>query len=215
VTDFEYIGEVADVPMTVIARGNLPANNLKEFLAYLKSNKDKPSYAHSGVGAASYLCGLLFVSAIQTEFTSVPYKSTGPAMNDLLGGRVDLLCDQTITTSGHIKSGKVKVIGVTTTTRIASLPDIPTLDEQGLTGFEVVVWWGVYAPKGTPKPALDRLVSALQDAIKDVDLRTNLANVGAEPVALNRATPDALGARLRTEIGKWGPIIKNTGQYAD
>jgi tripartite-type tricarboxylate transporter receptor subunit TctC len=107
------------------------------------------------------------------------------------------------------------VIGVTTTTRIASLPDIPTLDEQGLTGFEVVVWWGVYAPKGTPKPALDRLVSALQDAIKDVDFRTNLANVGAEPVALNRATPDALGARLRTEIGKWGPIIKNTGQYAD
>ena len=147
-SDFEPVGLVADVPMTVIARGNFAANNFREFLTYIKANKTKVSYANAGIGSASRLCGMLVMSAIETDLLTVPYKGTGPAMNDLLGGQVDFLCDQTINTTSQIRGGKVKAFGVTTRTRVASLKDIPTLDEQGLKDFEVSVWHGVYAPKG-------------------------------------------------------------------
>jgi len=213
--DFEYIGEVADVPMTLIARGNFPAADFKEFLAYIKANKDKLSYANAGLGAASHLCGLLFMTAIETDFITVPYKGTGPAMNDLLGGQVDFMCDQTTNTTGQIIGGKVKAYGVTSKTRVPSLPNIPTLAEQGLRNFEVVVWHGLYVPKGTPKAALDRLNAALQDAVKDADFKSSLAKLGAEPVSADRATPEALHKLLAAEIAKWGPIIKKAGQYAD
>jgi len=213
--DFEYIGEVADVPMTLIARGNFPAANFTEFLAYVKANKDKLSYANAGLGAASHLCGLLFMTAIQTDLITVPYKGTGPAMNDLLGGQVDLMCDQTTNTTGQIIGGKVKAYGVTSKTRVPSLPNIPTLAEQGLKDFEVVVWHGLYVPKGTPKAALDRLNAALQDSVKDADFKANLAKLGAEPVSAERAKPEALQKLLAAEIAKWGPIIKKAGQYAD
>ena len=213
--DFEYIGLVADVPMTLIARGNFPAANLKEFLAYIKANKDKLSYANAGLGAASHLCGLLFMSAIETDFTTVPYKGTAPAMNDLLGGQVDFMCDQTTNTTGQIKGGKVKVYGVTTLKRVASLPDVPTLDEQGMKGFSVGVWHGVYAPKKTPKPVTDALVSTMQAALRDADLIKNLAQLGTEPVAPNLATPAALQSHLKAEIAKWAPVIKKAGIYAD
>ncbi len=213
--DFEYIGEVADVPMTLIARGNFPANDFKEFLAYVKANKDKLSYANAGLGAASHLCGLLFMTAIQTDLTTVPYKGTGPAMNDLLGGQVDLMCDQTTNTTAQITAGKVKVYGVTSSKRVPSLPNIPTLAEQGLKNFEVVVWHGLYVPKGTPKPVVDKLVAALQDSVKDADFKANLAKLGAEPVSADRAKPEALQKLLAAEIAKWAPIIKKAGQYAD
>ena len=214
-TDFEYIGLVADVPMTLIARGNFPAKDFREFLTFIKANKDKISLANAGLGAASHLCGLLFMSAIETDFTTVPYKGTAPAMNDLLGGQVDFMCDQTTNTTGQIQGGKVKAYGVTSRTRVASLPNLPTLDEQGLKGFEVAVWHGVYAPKGTPKPALDTLVHAMQESLKDAELKTNLAKLGTEPVAQSRANPEALRTFLKAEIDKWGPIIKKAGQYAD
>ena len=152
--DFDYIGQVADVPMMLIAKKATPAANFAEFLAYAKANKDKLTYANAGVGSASFLCGLLFMSAIQTDFTMVPYKGTGPAMNDLVGGQVDFMCDQTTNTVPQIRSGNVKAYGVTTAARLASLPDLPTLDEQGLKGFDLVVWNGLYAPKGIPKAAL-------------------------------------------------------------
>src|SRR5436190_14638958 len=138
--DFEYIGLINDVPMTLLGKQNLPAKDFKELLEYIKKNKDKVSLANAGIGAASHLCGMLFMSAIQIDLLTVPYKGTGPAMNDLLGGQVDLLCDQTTNTTQQIKSGKVKAYGVTTLKRVASLPDIPTLDEQGLKGFEVGIW---------------------------------------------------------------------------
>ena len=213
--DFEYIGLVADVPMTLIARGNFPAKDFKEFLPYIKANKDKLSLANAGLGAASHLCGLLFMSAIQTDFTTVPYKGTAPAMNDLLGGQVDFMCDQTTNTTGQIKGGKVKVYGVTTLKRVASLPDVPTLDEQGMKGFSVGVWHGVYAPKKTPKPVLDTLVSTMQAALQDPDLIKNLAQLGTEPVSQKDATPAALQSLLKSEIAKWGPVIKKAGVYAD
>ena len=214
-TDFEYIGLVADVPMTLIARGNFPAADFKEFLAYVKANKAKISLANAGLGAASHLCGLMFMAAIETDFTTVPYKGTGPAMNDLLGGQVDFMCDQTTNTTGQILGGKVKAYGVTTKTRLAALPNVPTLDEQGLKGFEVAVWHALYAPKGTPKAAVDTLVKGLQESLKDADLKTNLAKLGTEPTTQARATPEALRTFLKSEIDKWAPVIKKAGQYAD
>lgn len=214
-TDFEYIGLVADVPMTLIAKEKFPAKDFKELLAYVKANKDKVTLANAGLGAASHLCGLLFMSAIETDLTTVPYKGTAPAMNDILGGQVDIMCDQTTNTTNQIKNGKVKVYAVTSKTRVPSLKDVPTLQELGLKGFEVAVWHGIYAPKGTPKPALDALVAALQSALKDANVKLRLADLGTEPVAQERATPQALQAHLKAEIDKWGPVIKKAGQYAD
>ena len=213
--DFEYIGQVADVPMTLLGKKALPPNNLKELLPYLKANRDKVTYANAGLGAASHLCGLLFMSQIQTDLTAVSYKGTAPAMTDLIGGQVELMCDQTTNTTQQIKAGTVKVYGVTSRQRIASLKDIPTLAEQGLKDFEVVVWHGLYAPKGTPKPVLDKLVTALQAAVQDPTFKARLAELGAEPVPVAKATPEALRTHLQAEINKWGPIIKKVGIYAD
>src|SRR5712692_2448772 len=213
--DFDYIGQVADVPMMLIAKKTTPAANFAEFLSYAKANKDKLTYANAGLGSASYLCGLLFMSTIQAEFTTVPYKGTGPAMNDLVGGQVDFMCDQTTNTVPQIRSGNVKAYGVTTIARLPSLPDLPTLDEQGLKGFDLVVWNGLYAPRGTPKPALDKLVAALQAAVQDATFRTRLGDLGAEPVSVAKATPESLRARLRSEVDKWTPIISKTGKFAD
>src|SRR5215510_4666110 len=178
-SDFEYIGLINDVPMTLIGRQNLPPKDFKELLDYIKKNKDKVSLANAGIGAASHLCGMLFMSAIQTDLLTVPYKGTGPAMNDLLGGQDDLLRDQTTNTTSQIKAGKVKAYGVTTKARVASLPDLPTLDEQGLKGFEVGIWHAFYAPKGTPKPVIDRLVAANQEALKDPTVNQRFADLGA------------------------------------
>ena len=165
--DFEYIGQVVDVPMTLLARKDFPANNFQELLAYVKANKDKVSLANAGLGAVSHLCGLLFMSQIGVDLNTIPYKGTGPAMNDLLGGQVDLLCDQTTQTVPIIKEGRVKVFGVTTLNRLSALPNVPTLDEQGLKGFEVKVWHGMYTAKGTPKPILDKINVALRAALQD------------------------------------------------
>jgi tripartite-type tricarboxylate transporter receptor subunit TctC len=214
-TDFECIGQVADVPMTLVAKKDLPPTNFKEFLAYLKTNKDKMSLGNAGLGAVSHLCGMLLMSAVQTEVTTVQYKGTGPAMNDLLGGQIDFMCDQTTQTLPHIKGGKIKVYGVTTKTRVGSLPDVPTLQEQGLSGFEVVVWHGLYAPKGTPKPVIDKLAAALQEALKDPNVKARFADLNVEPVSSDKAQPEALRAHLKAEIDKWGPIIKKAGVYAD
>lgn len=214
-TDFEYIGLINDVPMTVIARQNFPAKDFKEFLAYVKANKAKVTYANAGIGAASHLCGMLFMSAIQTDVLTVPYKGTAPAMNDLLGGTVDFMCDQTTNTTNQIKSGKVKVYAVTSKKRVPSLPDVPTLDELGLKGFEVGIWHALYAPKGTPKPVIDKLSGALQEAVKDDTVKKRFGDLGAEAYPADKATPAALAAHVKAEIGKWGPIIKKAGVYAD
>jgi len=191
-TDFEYIGLVNEVPMTIVARPNFPAKDLKEFLTYIKANKDKVTYANAGIGAASHLCGMLFMSAIQTDFLTVPYKGTGPAMNDLLGGQVDFMCDQTTNTTSPIKGGKVKAYAVTSPKRLPSLPDIPTLDESGVKGADVSVWHALYVPKGTPKPVIDKLVSALQAALKDKTVNERFAELGAVTVSVDRQNPQAL-----------------------
>ncbi len=214
-TDFDYIGLINDVPMTLIGKQALPPKDFKELLAYIQSNKDRMSLANAGIGAASHLCGVLFTSAIQADLLTVPYKGTGPALNDLLGGQVDLLCDQTTNTTQQIKSGKVKVYGVTTKTRVASLPDVPTLDEQGLKGFEVSIWHGLYGPKGMPKEALDRLVWALQYALNDPAVKQRFAELGATTMPADKGTPAALQAMVKAETEKWSPLIKKAGVYAD
>jgi tripartite-type tricarboxylate transporter receptor subunit TctC len=214
-TDFEYIGLINEVPMTIVAKPGMAAKDLKEFLAYIKANKDKVTYANAGVGAASHLCGMLFMSAIQTDFLTVPYKGTGPAMNDLLGGQVDFMCDQTTNTTSQINSGKVKVFGVTSLKRVPSLSNVPTLDEQGLKGFEVGIWHGLYAPKGTPKPVLDKLSSALQGTLKSDEVKKRFADLGATTYPPDKATPAALQQHLKSEMDKWGPLIKKAGVYAD
>ncbi|WP_288380436.1 tripartite tricarboxylate transporter substrate binding protein BugD [uncultured Massilia sp.] len=215
IDSFEPIGLVTDVPMTLIARANFPAKDFKELLAYVKANKDKVTYANAGLGSASHLCGMLFQTAIGVDLTTVPYKGTGPAMNDMLGGQVDIMCDQTTNTTSQIKGGKVKVYGVTTKTRLASMPNVPTMNEAGLPGFEVAVWHGMYAPKGTPKPIVDQLSNALRTALKDPTVKQRFADLGTEPVADNRARPEALRAHVKAEIDRWGPIITRAGQYAD
>jgi len=214
-TDFEYIGQVADVPMTLIARTGFPADNYKDFITYVKANKDKLNLGNAGLGAASHLCGLLFLSRIEADIQTVPYNGTGPAMTALMGSQIDLMCDQTTNTTGAIQSGKVKVFGVTTKKRIPSLQYVPTLHEQGLKDFEVAVWHGLYVAKGTPKPVLDKLNAALVAAIKDQQFKDSLAKLGAEAVTPDRATPESLAKHLKAEIEKWGPIIKKAGVYAD
>ncbi len=213
--DFEMIGLVTDAPMSVIARPDFPAKNFKEVIAYVKKNKDKVNYANAGVGAASHLCGMLLMSALDTQMNTIPYKGTGPAMTDVLGGQVDLMCDQTTNTTSHIQGGKVKAYGVTTKTRVKNLPNLPTLDEAGLKGFDLAVWHGVYAPKGTPKEAVDKLVKALQAALKDPKVIERFAALGTEPVSQKDATPEALQAKLKSEIDKWRPLIQKAGVFAD
>jgi tripartite-type tricarboxylate transporter receptor subunit TctC len=215
IDSFEPIGLVTDVPMTIVARKDFPAKDFKELLAYVKANKAKVTYANAGVGSASHLCGMLFMTAIGTDLTTVPYKGTGPAMNDLLGGQVDFMCDQTTNTTSQIKGGKIKAYGVTTKARLAAMPDLPTLSESGLAGFEVAVWHGMYAPRGTPKAIVDTLSGALQVALKDPVVKQRFADLGTEPVAENRARPEALRAFLKSEIDRWGPIITKAGVYAD
>ncbi|MFO1350101.1 MAG: tripartite tricarboxylate transporter substrate-binding protein [Gammaproteobacteria bacterium] len=212
---FEPIGLITDVPMTLVARKDFPADDLKGLLAYVKANKDKVTLANAGVGSASHLCGLLFMSAIDTALTTVPYKGTGPAMNDLLGGQVDLLCDQTTNTTGQIKGGKIKVYGVTAKTRVPALPEVPTLGEAGMPGFEIAVWHGLYAPKNTPKEVIGKLAGALQAALKDQNVIQRFAELGTAPVSPERATPEALAAHLKAEIERWAPIIQKAGVYAD
>lgn len=213
--DFTPIGLVADVPMTLVARKDFPATDLKGLISYVQTHKDKVTYANAGMGSASHLCGMLLMSAIKADLTTVPYKGTGPAMNDLMGGQVDFMCDQTTNTTGQIKAGKIKAYAVTTKNKVASLPNLPTAGSAGLPGFEIAVWHAMYAPKGIPKPVADKLVAALQHAIKDPVVKQKLADLGTEPVALSRATPGALDQFLRSEIVKWTRIIKAAGVYAD
>lgn len=213
--DFEYIGQVVDVPMTLLARKNFPANNLQELQAYIKANPNKVSLANAGLGAVSHLCGLLFMTQLGAELNTIPYKGTGPAMNDLLGGQVDLLCDQTTQTVPMIKEGRVKAFGVTTLKRLSALPNVPTLDEQGMKGFEVKVWHGMYAPKGTPRPVLDKVTAALQAAMQDPMVKQRLAELSSEPAPMDKINANGLKSHLEAEIAKWGPVIKKAGIYAD
>jgi tripartite-type tricarboxylate transporter receptor subunit TctC len=215
--DFEYLGMVNDVPMTLIGRPSLPASNYAELTKWIEANKGKINLANAGLGAASHLCGLLFQQSLKVDMTTVPYKGTGPAMTDLLGGQVDIMCDQTTNTTSQIEGGKVKAFAVTTTKRLATpaLAKLPTLDESGLKGFNVSIWHGMYAPKGTPKPVVDKVNAALRNALKDADFIKKQEALGAVVVTDARLAPADHKKFVEAEINKWGPAIKAAGQYAD
>ena len=214
-TDYEFVGLVVDVPMTLVGKKDLPPANFKDLLPYVKTNAQKLNLANAGIGSASHLCGLLLMSRLETDLTTVPYKGAAPAMTDLQGGQVDLLCDQTTNTSQPIQSGRIKAYGATTQQRLSVLPDVPTLAEQGLPNFEIAVWHALYAPKGTPKPVVDKLVKGLQDSLGDAAFKESMGKLGAIVVPASKATPEALGGYLKAEIDRWTPIIKKAGQYAD
>jgi tripartite-type tricarboxylate transporter receptor subunit TctC len=213
--DFEFVSQAVEVPMTLLARKDFPANNFKELVSYVKANQSRINLANAGLGAVSQLCGLLLERELGVKLTAVPFQGTAPAMNALLGGQVDILCDQTTQTIPQIKAGNVKFYGVTTKNRIKALPDAPTLDEQGLKGFELVVWHGIYAPKGTPKPIIDKMNQAVRAALKDPAVVQRMADLGAEIVPDSKLSPESLQVWLKSEIDKWGPIIRATGTFAD
>jgi tripartite-type tricarboxylate transporter receptor subunit TctC len=214
-TDFEYVSQVIDVPMTLLGRKDIPAKDFNELRNWLKSNGDKANLAHAGIGAVSHLCGMLFRQAVGVDATTVPYSGTGPAMNALLAGHVDLLCDQTTSTTPYIKAGSVKLFGVTTASRLKTMPDAPTLAEQGLKNFEVVVWHGIYAPKGTPKEAIEKFGTALRVALKDPGVVQKLESLGAVVVPESKQTSAGLQTWLTQETTRYAPVIKAAGQFAD
>jgi tripartite-type tricarboxylate transporter receptor subunit TctC len=215
--DFEYLGLINEVPMTLIGRPTLPANNFKELAAWIAQSKGSVNLGNAGLGAASHLCGLLFQQAMKTDMTTVPYKGTAPAMNDLMGGQIDIMCDQTTNTTSQIEGKTVKAFAVTTPKRLTTpaLKDLPTLQESGLKGFEVTIWHGLYAPKGTPAEVTAKINKALQVALKDPEFIKKQQGLGAVVVADKRSGSAEHKKFVISEINKWGPIIQEAGQYAD
>ena len=215
--DFEYLGMINEVPMTLIARPSMPANNFKELTAWIQQNKGKINLGNAGLGAASHLCGLMFQSAMQVDMTSVPYKGTAPAITDLIGGQIDLLCDQTTNTTQQIEGKKVKAFAVTTPKRLTTpaLKDLPTLAESGLKDFNVSIWHGLYAPKGTPTDVQKKLNEALKAALKDPEFIKKQEALGAVIITDNRVDGAEHKKFVAAEIDKWGAVIKAAGAYAD
>jgi tripartite-type tricarboxylate transporter receptor subunit TctC len=212
---FAAIGLVTDAPMTIIGRPDLEPDTLRELIAYLKGRSTKTTFGNAGIGSASHLCGMLFTSLVRVELTAVPYRGTGPVMNDLIGKQIDMTCDQATNTTGPISGGQVKAYAVTTRARLKSLPNLPTADEAGLKGFELGVWHGVFAPQGTPPAIVQKLSAALKGALKDPELVKRFNDINTEPMPDDRATPEAAHRKLLSEIDRWAPIINAVGEYAD
>jgi tripartite-type tricarboxylate transporter receptor subunit TctC len=212
--DFEMVGLVTEVPMTVVARKNFEPATFQDLVTYVKANAGKVTLANAGIGAASHLCGLLFQSAAGVKLQEVPYEGTGPALTDLVGGQVDFMCDQTTNTSGQISAGEVKAYAVTTPERVKSLPDLPTTAEAGMPQLQVSVWHGLYVPKGTPPEVVQKLSAALKVALADQAVIDQMAKLGTAPVSESDATPEAHRAQLEEQLGTWAKIISDAGVKA-
>ncbi len=212
---FEYVGLVTEVPMTIVARKDFEPTDMASMIAYVKENADTITMANAGIGAASHLCGMLFMQAVEAPIVTVPYKGTGPAMTELLGGQIDIMCDQSTNTAEQIKGGTIKAYAVTSPARLDIFPDLPTVAESGLPGVEVSIWHGIYAPRGTPIEATERLAAALQVALADPEIAAKFAELGTAPSSAADATPAALQAKLESEIARWKPVIEAAGVYAD
>jgi tripartite-type tricarboxylate transporter receptor subunit TctC len=211
VNDFDHLGRITDVPMTLVSRTGVPAQNVTEVIDWMRKENDKVTYGHAGIGSASHLCMLMLTKELKIQPRGVGYRGTGPAMNDLLGNQFDVMCDQTTNTTNQIKDGKIKGYAVTTKMKVSSLPELPTLDSGALKGFEVAAWHAMWAPKGLPQDVSDKLVNALQAALKDAKVIDRFANLGTEPVPLQQATPAALKTHLAAEVPRWGEVIKAAG----
>lgn len=208
--DFEYAGIINDVPMTLIGRPSLPAKNFAEVKDWIGKNQGKVNLANAGIGSASHLCGLMLQASMKTEMTPVPYKGAAPAIADLIGNQVDLLCDQTTNTTQQIDSGKVKAYAVTSLQRVPTLPKLPTMDESGFKGFEVGIWHGMWVPKGTPKPVVDKLVKSLQAGLADPKFQERMKQLGATVLTAD-ANPQALDAKVKQQVPQWAELFKKAG----
>ncbi|APW38333.1 hypothetical protein RD110_14975 [Rhodoferax koreense] len=215
--DFEYLGLVNEAPSTLIGKPTLTANNFAELRQWIADNHGKVNLANAGVGSASHLCGLMLQSALKSNMTPVPYKGTAPAMTDLIGGQVDLMCEQATNATPQIEARKVKVFGVSSPQRMTLplLAAVPTLSEAGLTGFNVTVWHGLYAPKGTPPAVLARLNAALRVALKDPELIKREEALGLTVVADERLAPAEHRKFVEAEMARWSKIIKDSGETAE
>ncbi|MBP7457627.1 MAG: tripartite tricarboxylate transporter substrate binding protein BugD [Ottowia sp.] len=216
--EFEYLGLINEVPMVVVAKPQMAANTWAELNTWIGQNKGKVNLANAGLGSASHLCGLMLQNALKTEMTTVPYKGTAPAMTDLIGGQVDIMCDQTTNTTSQVEGKKIKAYAMSTAKRIttpAVYKDLPTLDEAGLKGFNVSIWHGLYAPKGTPAAVVKTLNDALKVALKDPEFIKKEEGLGAVVVTDGRVNPAEHKKFVASEVAKWGAVIKAAGQYAD
>ncbi|HEY0849804.1 MAG TPA: tripartite tricarboxylate transporter substrate-binding protein [Bradyrhizobium sp.] len=211
VNDFDHLGRITDVPMTLVSKTAVAAKDVKELIDWIRSEKGKVTYGHAGIGSASHLCTLVLMRDLKVEMVGVGYRGTGPAMNDLLGGQFDVMCDQTTNTTNQIKEGRIKGYAVTTKAKVSSLPDLPTLDSSAVPGFEASAWHAMWAPKGLPKDVTDKLVAALQAALKDPKVIERFADLGTEPVAQNLAMPEALKSQITSEVKRWDAVIKAAG----
>ena len=216
--EFEYLGLINEVPMVVVAKPQMAANTWAELNTWVGQNKGKVNLANAGLGSASHLCGLMLQNALKSDMTTVPYKGTAPAMTDLIGGQVDIMCDQTTNTTSQVEGKKIKAYAMSTAKRIttpAVYKDLPTLDEAGLKGFNVSIWHGLYAPKGTPAAVVKTLNDALKVALKDPEFIKKEEGLGAVVVTDGRVNPAEHKKFVASEVAKWGAVIKAAGQYAD
>jgi tripartite-type tricarboxylate transporter receptor subunit TctC len=210
-TDFIPIGIVTDVPMVLVARKDFPAESLQGFIDYVRANPDKVNFANAGVGATSNLCEVLMKSTLGASWLSVSYKGTGPALNDLLAGQVDVICDQPASTLQHIRAGSIKALAVASKDRISSLPSTPTFSQSGIPGFQLSVWHALYAPKDTPKPVIDRLTKSLNTALKDPNLVRRFGEMDASVATPAIANPSYASKFLLIDIERWKVAMKNAG----
>lgn len=215
VNDFEPIGQATEGPMVVVVRKDFPANNAKEFVDYVRKNGEKISLGHAGVGSASNLCGLLLMDTLGVKMNQIPYKGSAPALNDVMGGQIDVLCDQTSGTIPAIKGGRVKGIAVAGNNRLPDLPDLPALSEAGVKGFDISISFGLYAPKGTPPEVIKKLTAALNKSVQDPEVKDRLAKMGISAVSPEKATPDSLRKHLLNEVNTLGGLLTKSGVEAN
>jgi tripartite-type tricarboxylate transporter receptor subunit TctC len=215
VTDLEPVALLPSNPMIIVSKKEVPANSLKELLAWLKAQPSPPTAGTAGAGSGSHIAGLYFENVAGVKLQYVPYRGTGPAMNDLVAGQIDLIVDQTSNSIGQVRAGNIRAYAITDSKRVESAADIPTVDEAGLPGFHMTLWSGLWVPKDTPKDVVAKLNAAAVDALNDPAVRKQLENLGLQMPPKGQLTPEALGAWQKAEIAKWWPMIKAANVKVD